>query len=218
MELFSLQDRQYMLLTLPILVMALSFHEYAHAYTADKLGDPTPKKQGRLTTNPLKHINLFGFLSFLLLGFGWARPVRTDSTYFEKPRRDLALVAVSGPLTNLFLAALFAVAIFIFFRMINPMLLQTSIAAFLAGEFLWSGFYLNLVFFFLNMLPTPPLDGSRLLYSLLPKGSDGAIIILERYGIFVLLFLIVSGTLGKILGPVVNSIVVKYANLLVVLL
>lgn len=85
MELFSLQDWQYMLLTLPILVMALSFHEYAHAYTADKLGDPTPKKQGRLTTNPLKHINLFGFLSFLLLGFGWARPVRTDSTYFENP-------------------------------------------------------------------------------------------------------------------------------------
>ena len=96
-----------LLLSLPIILLSLSMHEMAHAWAASKLGDPTAKNLGRLTLNPMKHLNLPGFLCMLLFGFGWANPVPVNSRYFKKPRRDMALTAIAGPLSNLLLGFIF---------------------------------------------------------------------------------------------------------------
>jgi len=194
--------------------MAFSFHEYAHALVADKLGDPTPKKEGRLTTSPFKHIDILGFVFFLVAGFGWAKPVRTDSSHFKRPKRDLALVAASGPLTNLFLALFFAVALIVLFMIIDPNLIYTNYTVYIAYEFILSGIYLNILLFVLNLLPIPPLDGSRILYSILPDRMDKVIYFLESIGFYLLLVLIISGALDKILTPIISLIFNNYAKIL----
>ena len=161
------------LLSVPIIILVLSVHEYAHGIVAKKLGDPTADSLGRLTLNPLKHIDPIGFLMFLVVGVGYARPVPINSRYFKKPRRDMALVGAAGPLSNLAMALIFMIFIKIF-HVSLPYLAQTTVdwlptALGYLYNILYLGVFYNLAFMIFNLIPVPPLDGSRILYAFLPS-------------------------------------------------
>lgn len=161
------------LLSVPIIILVLSVHEYFHGLVAKKLGDPTAESLGRLTLNPLKHIDLIGFLMFLIIGIGYAKPVPINSRYFKKPKRDMALVGAAGPLSNLLMAIIFTFLIKLF-SLLVPFLPATApawtvTALFYLLQILQLGVFYNIAFAVFNILPIPPLDGSRILYAFLPS-------------------------------------------------
>lgn len=173
-------------------VLALTVHEAAHAYTADRLGDPTPRLTGRLTLNPIAHIDLFMTIllpAFLILSgssilFGGAKPVLVSPQRFKKPSRDMALVAVAGPLSNFIQAILWAFVLHLFLRFglwdenaRGIIILQVGIT-------------LNIVLMLFNLFPLPPLDGSRIMAHFLTGEARRKYVSLERYGIFILLAII----------------------------
>ena len=160
------------LLSVPIIILILSVHEYAHGLVAKKLGDPTADSLGRLTLNPIRHIDPIGFVMFLFLGVGYAKPVPINSRYFKKPRRDMALVGAAGPLANFAMAILFMIFIKLF-HVSLPFMLKTNLewvptALNYLYQLLFYGVFYNLAFMLFNLLPVPPLDGSRIFYAFLP--------------------------------------------------
>ena len=182
-----LNDLPMMLLALPAILLSLSIHEAAHGYAAYKLGDYTAKNLGRLTLNPMKHINLFGFISMLLFNVGWANPVPINSRNFKNPRRDMAISAAAGPLSNLCLSVIFTIALRLVLiplesiseglyivsgdrYYIDPALQENStfLVLSLFAVMLYLGIALNLNLMFFNLIPLPPLDGSRIAYVFLP--------------------------------------------------
>ncbi len=174
-------------------LLAIVLHEVAHGYVAERLGDPTARMLGRLTLNPLKHLDPFGLLVLFLIGFGWARPVPVNPLNFKRPRQDMVWVALAGPVTNLVLAALSALAL--------RVLLRWPIAAPHLGAFnvslaepliLMAGFslYINLLLAVLNLLPVPPLDGGRVITGLLPESQAQWLARLEPFGFFILIMLV----------------------------
>lgn len=173
-----------LLLTLPIIILSLTVHECAHGYIAKKLGDPTAENLGRLTLNPLKHLDPFGVLFMLLFGFGWARPVPVNARNFKKPRRDMALTAVAGPVSNLLLATVFA----ILYETAYTVMKKSAEAGGGTGTlgmtvmlFFSLGLQLNVFLAVYNMLPVPPFDGSRFFYVFLPVKWYFKVMKYERY-------------------------------------
>ena len=182
-------------LSLPIFMLAFSIHEYAHGLVASKLGDPTAKSLGRLTLNPIKHIDLFGFIAMLVFGFGWAKPVPINTRYFKKPKRDMAITALAGPLSNIMLALIFG-ALLKLFSFINLNIIQTELVAniwIFTGLMLSRGVYINVLFAVFNMIPVPPFDGSRLFFAFLPSKAYFWVQRYERYIYFVFLALLILG-------------------------
>ncbi|MBR2354092.1 MAG: site-2 protease family protein [Clostridia bacterium] len=161
-----------LLLTLPIVFLSLSVHETAHGYVAYKLGDPTARSLGRLTLNPLKHLDPIGFLCMLLFGFGWAKPVPINTRYFKKPKRDMAISAMAGPISNILLAVLFALLLKLEFSSLQWITIDTETKFYI---FYWLEIFLelaiqmNITLAVFNLLPIPPLDGSRLFLTFLPS-------------------------------------------------
>lgn len=153
--------------TLPAILFGLTIHEFFHGFSAYRLGDDTAQKQGRLTMNPLPHIDLFGFVIMLLMGFGWAKPVPIDPRNFKHPKRDEILVSLAGPAANLGLAVLFGV-IFKGMLTLVPQLFQNSQTGELLANFFVYGIWINLVLAVFNLFPIPPLDGSHILMVLIP--------------------------------------------------
>lgn len=157
-------------------LFALSAHECAHGYAAYRLGDPTARNLGRLTLNPLKHLDPVGTLCMIFLHFGWAKPVPINARYFENPRQGMAITAAAGPLTNLFLSLLAVPLTRLLMLLGNTLISLTpeTSAALLLGffqyllDFLYIFHILNLSLFVFNLIPLPPLDGSRILYAFLP--------------------------------------------------
>lgn len=193
---------------LPVL-FAITVHEVAHGWVARRLGDPTAMMLGRLTLNPLKHIDPVGtvlvpllMLMFSPFIFGWAKPVPVTWGNLKHPKRDMALVAVAGPLSNL-LMALFWVVVLRIGIGINTEVPWLGTYLFYAGQ---AGILINLVLMVLNLLPLPPLDGGRVLSGLLPGRWSWQLDRLEPYGILIVLLLLVSGVLGGILGPVIDGL------------
>ncbi|NMA66373.1 MAG: site-2 protease family protein [Clostridiaceae bacterium] len=190
-------DIQQMLLILPGIFIGLTFHEYAHGWVADRLGDKTARAQGRLTLNPLAHIDPVGFIALLLVHFGWAKPVPVNPYNFRNVelRQGMLLVALAGPVTNLILA--FTIAL----------LLHLGLFNFMAEIYLMAtmAVYINVLLAVFNMLPIPPLDGSKILAGLFP-GKANWIYQLENYGIIILLILVFTGVIGAILRFVVMPI------------
>ncbi len=201
------------LLSIPIIMLTLSVHEYAHGLIAKKLGDPTAYNLGRLTINPLKHIDIIGFIMFLLIGVGYAKPVPINSRNFKKPRRDMALVGAAGPISNVIMALIFTTLLKIF-DLFLPLILSGGASwVFTASGYLvtllYLGIYYNVAFALFNLIPAPPLDGSRILYAFLPSKILFRVQQYERYFfIGVLVIMLIFSVLGiSVIGTVTNFFV-----------
>jgi Zn-dependent protease len=186
-----------------VLVGSLSVHEAAHAWAADRLGDPTARALGRLSLNPAVHVDPIGTVVFPLLAaltnlplIGWARPVPVDVRYLRAPRRDFALIAAAGPISNLLLAGLGA-GMVLALGGLGPVL-----DAGLRGETLVQWVVLNVLLALFNMIPVPPLDGGNVLLGLLPTGAADALERIRPYGFLVIYALMLSGLLSAVLRPV----------------
>ena len=181
----------------PVL-FAITLHEAAHGWVANRLGDPTARDLGRITLNPLKHVDPMGTVVVplalvLLSGFviGWAKPVPVDPRHFKQPLLDMALVALAGPVSNFIMACGWALLI-----VISPTGMLAAV-----GQ---AGITINLVLMVLNLLPIPPLDGGRVLAGLLPRPLAMEFIRIEPYGMIIILVLLFTGFLGKIMWPLVE--------------
>lgn len=185
-----------------VVLLAISIHEMAHGFVAYKLGDPTAKSMGRLSLNPLKHLDPIGAVCMLLFGFGWAKPVMVNPYYFKNIKRDTALVSLGGPLSN-FILAFIGIAVFKILIVLNtPLNAFTKIVA----AFLNSFIYLNIGLGTFNLLPIPPLDGSKIFLPLLPKRLYYDIMQHERLGWLVLVAALSTGVLTPILVTVQQAI------------
>lgn len=176
-------------------LLVLAIHEYAHAAVAVRLGDPRPKYDGRLTLNPFVHLDPIGTLMLLVFGFGWAKPVMVDPTRFKNPRRDMMWVALAGPVANLVLAFVM-VRVYPLLAGLLPLPWAWSVRAFFEVTVV-----LNIWLAVFNLLPLPPLDGSKVLAGLVPRPWAYHLYRLETYGTVILLLLVVSGMVGRILRP-----------------
>ena len=194
------------LLLVPVL-MGVTFHEVAHGYVANWLGDPTPKMAGRLTFNPIKHLDAFGALAFLLTRMiGWAKPVPVNPRYFRDPARGMMLVALAGPAMNVLLAVGFSLVIrLVEYAAVGVMPGTTAYSILEPLLYICAaGVQVNLALAFFNLLPIPPLDGSNVLAAFLPPQLADRYMELGRWGFFVLLLLAVTGILGRLILPVVS--------------
>jgi len=192
-----------------ILVCSLSFHEAAHAWAADKLGDPTARNLGRLTLNPLAHVDWIGTVLFPLVAMstgapliGWAKPVPVDFRYLRSPKRDFAMVAAAGPASNLVLATGLAV-VRMFLTATHPV---PGGAADLTSEILLSAVILNVLLAVFNMIPVPPLDGGNVAIGILPHSIGVVFESMRRWGFLILYALMLTGVLWSITQPVQNLI------------
>jgi Zn-dependent protease len=191
---------------IPVL-FAITLHEVAHGWIARKLGDPTAQMLGRLTLNPIKHIDPIGTvlvpaLMLLLPGgflFGWAKPVPITARNFKNPRRDMALVALAGPLSNLAMAIIWAV---IMRAGIAIDVREVSVPMFLMGQ---AGVIINIVLMVVNLLPLPPLDGGRVLTGLIPPRMAATVDRIEPFGFFIIVALLITGVLNVIVAPPVMA-------------
>lgn len=197
---------------LPMFFLSITFHEYAHAFIAYKLGDPTAKNLGRLTFNPIKHADLFGTLIMPIASFasgfaliGWAKPVPIDRRNFKNVYRDDVFVSFAGPLANLLLAFGFFL---IFYLFLNYHLSENQ---FLINSF-WYGVFFNIFLFAFNLLPIPPLDGSHILFDLYPNNFTAKILNLGMYGTIILLIFIYS-PLWNVFMNLINFILTAFLKL-----
>jgi len=203
----------YIISSLIVVFLTLPIHEFAHGFVATKLGDPTPRYQGRLSLNPFAHIDWLGAACILVFGFGWAKPVQVNSRYFNNPKRDMALTALAGPASNIIVAfiAVFLrnIALFITYKITG-----NSLASFtLWFTILYYIARINVSLAVFNLIPIPPLDGSRLLSAFLPDRIYYKIMHYERYliwGIFVLIYI---GALDAPLSYATNFILTGVSNL-----
>jgi Zn-dependent protease len=184
----------------------MSFHEFCHAYVAYLLGDYTAARQGRLTLNPLRHLDPIGTITLLVLGFGWAKPVQINSRFFRKPRRDIALVSLAGAAGN-FLSALVVAIIWGLVIRFFPDAVFYSIGRSMSSfsQVINNLMMLNVGLGIFNLIPIPPLDGSRVLSMFLPVSALNGYYFLERWGIFIILILSYAGVIGYIMDPLFGA-------------
>jgi Zn-dependent protease len=198
---------EVLILLIPVLVFALVFHEFSHAWVANKLGDPTARYSGRLTLNPLAHLDPFGSLMILFVGFGWAKPVPVDSRYLANPRVDMMKIAFAGPAANLLLA-------FVGGTIIRTGLVSGSITLMLL---LFT--QINIMLAVFNMIPIPPLDGSQIFSGIMIRRYPELVYKLQMYGPQILLGLIMIGYFTRIspiwivMSPFVNFFLFLFAGL-----
>jgi Zn-dependent protease len=198
---------EVLLLLVPVLLFALCFHEFAHAWMANKLGDPTAKHSGRLTLNPLAHLDPMGSLMILFVGFGWAKPVPVDVRYLQNPRIDMMKVSFAGPAANLLLA-------FIGGTIIRAQLVGGSLILMLV---LFT--QINIMLAVFNMIPIPPLDGSQIFSGLMVRKNPDLVMKLQMYGPQILFGLILIGYFTEIspiwwaMSPFVNFFLFLFAGI-----
>jgi len=184
----------------PPFLLALTVHELAHGYAAQKLGDPTASRAGRLTWNPLKHLDPMGVLCFFLLKIGWAKPVPVNAAYFKNPRQDMLVVSLAGPGANVLLGVASAVLVkIVLFLDWLPVFFLQPLAQMLAAS-IW----INIMLAVFNFLPIPPLDGSKILMGLLPARLAASFARLENFGFIILLILFYTGILSSIIMPIIS--------------
>lgn len=201
--------------TLPIIVVSLTFHELAHAFVSYKLGDPTAREEGRLTFNPLKHIDPIGFIMLLIFGFGWAKPVPVRLRWYKHPKRDFALTALAGPVANLVLALLGALLLplsallYFYFNNVFTDWLVSFFNLFI---------YMNVGLAVFNLIPIPPLDGSRIVMAFLPDRAYITVLKYERYISIALMVLIITGLLETPLTAAISFVCTPFYKLATALL
>ena len=187
-----------LIIVIPILLFSLSVHEFCHGYVAWKLGDPTAKMMGRLTLNPIAHLDPFGILFAILFKFGWAKPVPINPLYFRRPLYDMAIASAAGPLSNLPLSVAFAL-------LLKMILVFTELPSFVIDFFFLASF-INSALFFFNLIPIPPLDGSRILFAMLPGMTLEKSARYELYGVFGIFILVALNYAGF---PIFRWVVLK---------
>lgn len=203
-------DPALLVVNLVVLLLSLSIHEAAHAWTANRFGDPTGRSLGRVTLNPIPHIDLFGTIVFpllCLLGgfgvvFGWAKPVPVNTSNLKRPKTDHALVAFAGPASNLLAAACFLGGLRLFSALNSTFVSSPSAWTEAFWALLQTGLFLNVILAVFNLIPIPPLDGSWILAGILPDPWSGLIDSIRPYGFLLLVLLLWSGLFGSILLPV----------------
>jgi len=190
----------------PPLLLALTLHEYAHGYIAYRLGDPTAHNAGRLTLNPLSHLDPIGTIAFFFIKFGWAKPVPVNPYYFKNPRKDMLWVALAGPVTNLLLAFASAILLKLLITVATTIPYSTMLESILVPLYrmLVASVWINLVLCIFNFLPIPPLDGGRIVTGLLPENLARTYASFERYGFIVILILAFTGVLGSVISPIIT--------------
>ncbi len=190
---------------IPGIIIAMSFHEFAHAYVAHLMGDDTAKRAGRLTLDPISHINPLGFMMLLIGGFGWAKPVPINENNFRNRKLGVFLVSIAGVTMNIIIATLTLIIISLTQNVFSsPQYYQVM------NSIVW----LNIAFASFNLLPIPPLDGSKILAAILPANKRYILYRFENYGFIIMIILIMTGALNYLLYPVIN-VVLKIINFLV---
>lgn len=185
----------------PGLIIAITIHEFAHAWMADHLGDPTPRIQGRLTLNPLAHLDPLGTVALLLTRFGWGRPVEFDPYNLKDPTRDSALIALAGPASNVMLAVLISA----FIRLVG---VDSQLILFALGQLV----FINIALAIFNLVPIAPLDGEKILYALLPKQTAFEYReFMQRYGMIVLILMIFPvlggvSPVSRLISPIIEFV------------
>lgn len=187
-----------LVIIIPILLFSLSVHEFSHGYVAWRLGDPTAKRMGRLTLNPIAHLDPFGILFAIFFKFGWAKPVPINPYYFRKPLFHMAISSAAGPISNLMLAIGFA----LLFKIISTLVF----IPFFIRDFFHIASFINLALFFFNLIPIPPLDGSRVLFASIPGMTLEKSLRYEMFGIVGIFILVMASWSGL---PIFKYIVVE---------
>ena len=198
-----------LLFTVPILIISFTLHELSHGLAAYMMGDKTAKFSGRLSLNPLRHIDWFGFIMLIIAGIGWAKPVPVDMFNFRDPKKGMAITALAGPLMNVILV--FISLVFYALSIVNGW-----------NEYLMQFFYLssyyNAVLAMFNLLPIPPLDGSKVLFAFLPQKHYFKLMLYERYGMLLILILSFTNISSRVISVGVYNLLDKLWNLVVKLL
>ncbi len=191
-------DISTMIYRIPALLFAITIHEYAHAQCADSMGDPTPRYMGRLTFNPMAHLDPIGALLLVVAGFGWAKPVAINASNFRNRKEGMLKVSIAGPAANLFLCFL---AAFIMALMNRFGMLSDGVYRFL----LWMQLY-NVWFAFFNLIPVPPLDGSKIISELLPPAMAWKFDnVVGQYGFYILIALVFTGITSMVINPLASG-------------
>ena len=192
---------QEIIILAPPFLLGLTVHEYAHGYVAYRFGDPTAKAQGRLTMNPIKHIDPIGALAFIIMKIGWAKPVPVNPAYFKNPARDMLWVSFAGPGANMLTAIASGIILKLMLLLtgIVPMFIFMPVAKMLAAS-VW----INVMLGIFNLVPIPPLDGSKIVVGLLPSEMAAAYAKLEPFGFVILLVLFYTGVISKVFLPLIN--------------
>lgn len=194
---------QELIIQIPVFLFALTIHEFSHGYVASLCGDQTARYQGRLTMNPLRHLDPLGTLAIFLIHFGWAKPVPVDPRNFRNPRRDMILVSLAGPMSNLATMLLSIVALFVIAglsRTLPAFLVQPLFSMFMVSV------WINSILAIFNMIPIPPLDGSKVLMGLLPPRQAQALGRLEGMGFILIMILAFTGLLGKFIMAIQGTL------------
>ncbi|WP_051321264.1 site-2 protease family protein [Chrysiogenes arsenatis] len=196
--------------SIPVILFAVTFHEFAHGYVAWYFGDPTARNEGRLTLNPLKHLDVLGTLTLVITQMiGWAKPVPVNPRYFRNPRRDMVYVALAGPASNILLAI---VSVLIFHAM-KGMSFQSETALSIASTvftMVQISVLVNVALAVFNMIPLLPLDGGRILYGMLPPRQAYEFGKIEPYGFFIILALVFLGLTQQVIRPIINTILTLF--------
>ena len=201
-------DLYKLMLIAPPILLALTFHEYAHAYAANKYGDDTAKQSGRLSLNPLRHLDPLGTIMIFLVHFGWAKPVPVNPFRLKNPKKDMLWISAAGPLANILMALISGILLRVIFAVAGSPAEHPIMDLFIFMVVM--SLQINLALAIFNILPIAPLDGSKILSGLLPAGYEKAIFFLERYGPFILIGLIIFGRatgvsiLGGMIWPFVD--------------
>lgn len=201
-------DLWSILIGIPVTLIALSVHEAAHGFVSSKLGDPTPRHEGRLTLNPVAHLDLMGTILMVLTGFGWAKPVNINPMYYKDRVKGMALVALAGPLSN-FLLAVLGVFLQVLFIVIQT---KTGFNLGVLTTIMYYFVIRNLAFMVFNLIPFPPLDGFKVAGVIIPRQTYYKILQYEQYIMYLLMFLCLTGTFSSTIGRGVQGVYALLVN------